>query len=254
MLIDTHSHLNFRDFDMDRDEVIKKCLDNNVWMINVGVDFKTSKKAIEIAEKYKKGVYAAVGLHPTSENLNSFNYEEYKRIAQSDKVVAIGEIGLDYKYKTDKNLQEKVLNEQIKLANELNLPAIIHCRFAHNDLIEILTSPVLGKLKGVIHCFTGNWEEAKKYLDMGFYIGFTGIIFRKSDGIDFEKIIKKTPLNRILIETDCPYLTPPDFKEKRNNPLAVKFVAEYIAKIKNKNFDEIEKNTTQNAKNLFNIC
>ncbi|MCK4782039.1 TatD family hydrolase [Candidatus Parcubacteria bacterium] len=257
MLIDTHSHLNFSDFDKDRDEVIKKCLDNNVWLINVGVDFKTSKKAIEIAEKYKKGVYATVGLHPTSENLDGFDYEKYKKLAQNSKVVAIGEIGLDYKYPTDKNAQKQALIEQIKLAKELSLPMIIHCRFAHNDLIKILSQDLhtsgLCKLKGVVHCFTGTLQEAEKYLALGFYIGFTGIIFRKTKGIDFEKIIKKIPLNRILIETDCPYLTPPDFKEKRNNPLAVKFVAEYIAKIKNESFDKIAETTFQNAKELFKI-
>ncbi len=257
MLIDTHSHLNFADFDKDRDEIIKRCLDNDIWLINVGVDFETSKKAVEIAGRYEKGVYAAVGLHPMDVLEKDFDYKRYKKLVQSPKVVAIGEIGLDYKYPTDKNAQKQIFIEQIKLACELNLPIIIHCRLAYNDLIKILSQNLhpLGpyKLKGVVHCFTGSWQEAEKYLTLGFYIGFTGIIFRKIKGADFEEIIKKIPLNRILVETDCPYLTPPNFGEKRNNPLAVKHIVEYIAKIKNKNFSKIAEVSFQNAKDLFGI-
>ncbi len=278
MLIDTHSHLNFTAFKEDFDKVIKNCLENNVWMINVGSQYTTSKKAVEIAERYEKGIYAAVGIHPihlsagifktkiNKEEIEfqtreeEFDEEKYKSLAKSKKVKAIGEIGLDYYYrpKTKKKLelfkekQKESFLKQLKLAKELNLPIIFHCRMAHQDLLEILQRPAFSNLKGVIHCFTGNFEQAEKYLKMGFYLGFNGIIFKKIEGIDFMEIIKKTPLDKILIETDCPYLTPPQIKG-RNEPLYVKYVAEKIAQIKNMSYEEIAEITTKNAKKLFAI-
>ncbi len=270
MIIDTHAHLNFSAFDDDSDKIIRKCLSNDIWMINVGTQQNTSQKAIEMAGKYKEGVFAAVGLHPIhldtglvklkidKEEANfksreeSFDYEKYKELAKSDKVVAIGEVGLDYwhKPKTDKKIEEfkkrqkETFLDQVKLAKELNLPLIVHCRLAHEDLLELIGS---GN-RGVIHCFTGNVTQAKEYLDKGFYLGFNGIIFK----LNLKKVIKKTPLDRILVETDCPYLTPPTEKG-RNNPLYVKHVISEIAKIKEKSFDEIAKITTENAKRLFDI-
>jgi len=256
MLIDTHAHLNFSNYDKDRDKVIKKCLDNNLWMINVGTDYESSKKAIEISKRYSQGVFASVGIHPENIEEEIFDYEEYKNLTNSKKVLAIGEIGLDYwnhpktKKKQDefKEKQKELLIKQIELAKELELPVIFHCRLAHNDLLEILRTKKNSDLKGVIHCFTGDWEDAKKYLDRGFYLGFTGIIFK----FDLDEVIEKTPLNRILVETDCPFLSPlPDVK--RNEPLFVKYIVEKIAKIKNITFEEIAKQTTKNAKKLFNI-
>ena len=296
MLIDTHAHLNFAAFDKDynppttlplqkwtpREEVIKKCLENNVWIINVGTNFETSKKAVEIAQKYEKGVYASIGLHPI--NLDTglvkirvdesegshfekeFDYEKYKELARSassGRVVAIGEIGLDYywKPKTKRKLelfkekQRAGLCQQLDLAKELNLPVIFHCRMAHQDLIEVLKSKFQNpnfKIRGVTHGFVGTIEQLKEYLKMGFYIGFNGIIFKKIEGINFEENIKNTPLERILIETDCPYLAPPNFEE-RNNPLGVKFVVQRIAEIKNINFEKVAEITTKNAKELFKL-
>ena len=258
MLFDSHAHLNFAAFDSDREKVTEKCLKNDIWMLNVGTNYETSKKAIEIVEKYKEGVYAAIGLHPINLDEEDFDYEKYKKLGKSKKVVAIGEIGLDYYYKpkTKKRLelfkqkQKELLSEELKLANELNLPVIFHCRMAHNDLIEILRFQVSGfRFQAVVHCFTGTWQQAQKYLEMGFYLGFNGIIFK----LNLDEIIKKTPLDRILIETDCPFLTPPDFNEERNNPFGVKFVAEHIAKIKNTSFEKIAEITFQNAKVLFKI-
>jgi len=280
MLIDTHAHLNFVAFNKDREEVIKKCLEENVRMINIGTNYETSKKAIEIAEKYPQGVYASIGLHPI--NLDTglvkikidekegshfekvFDYEKYKglaRSASSGRVVAIGEIGLDYYYKPKtkrklelfKEKQRSGLWQQLNFAKELNLPVIFHCRMAHNDLIQILQQSNTPTIKGVIHGFVGTLGQLKEYLKMGFYIGFNGIIFKKIEGIDFEENIKNTPLERILIETDCPYLTPPNFGEERNNPLGVKLVAERIAKIKNVAFEKVTEITTKNTKELFKI-
>ena len=276
MLIDAHSHLNLKSFEKDKDEVVCRCLENDIWMINVGVNYKSSKKAVEIAQNYKKGVFAAVGLHPINiehENINykreiktngedilekDFDYERYKELAKSEKVVAIGEIGIDYwskpktkrKQELFKEKQKEILLKQLDLARELDLPVIFHCRKAFDDLLKILESYTKKyMLRGVIHCFTGTWSEAKEYLNMGFYLGFNGIIFK----LNLNETIKKTSLNRILIETDCPFLTPPGFPEKRNNPLGLKLIAEYIAKIKGITFEEIAKITAENAIKLFKL-
>lgn len=282
MLIDTHAHLNFNAYKTDSEEVVKRTLENDVWVINVGTQYNTSKKAIEIAQKYERGVYAAVGLHPIHLNAGlvkmkldqeeiafnskeeNFDYQKYKELAKNEKVVAIGEIGLDYywKPKTKRKLelfkerQREVLLKQLNLAQELNLPVVFHCRVAHEDLINILNIKYKiqnTKLKGVMHGFVGTTEQLQKYLDLGFYIGFNGIIFKTIEGIDFEENIRKTPLEKILIETDCPYLPPPPFENQRNEPLYVKYVAEKISKIKNLSFEEIAKITTENAKKLFKI-
>jgi len=288
MLIDTHAHLNFNAFAKDRNEVIERCLDNDLWMINIGTNFETSKRAVEISKKYNQGVYATIGLHPI--NLDTglvkiktdklegkhfekeFNYEKYKELAKSPKVVAVGEIGLDYywKPKTKRKLalfkekQRTVLCQQLKLAEELNLPVIFHCRMAHDDLTQtLLFADILNDRKnyqliqGVMHGFVGSLEQLKEYLKMGFYIGFNGIIFKTIEGIDFEENIKNTPLERILIETDCPYLIPlPAATSReivRNEPLYVKYVAQEIAKIKNTTFEKVAEITTQNAKKLFRL-
>ena len=273
MLIDTHAHLNFSAYKDDAGEVISRSLENGVWMINVGSQYTTSKRAVETAQKHREGVYAAVGLHPihletglvkikedpdevqfrTKEE--KFDYEKYRELAKSPKVVAVGEVGFDYywKPKTKRRLaefkqkQKEVLLNQIKLAQEVNLPLIFHCRMAHDDLIGTIEEAG-EEVRGVVHCFTGTPEQAKKYLDMGLYLGFNGIIFK----LNLNEIIKKTPLEKILIETDCPYLTPPQI-EGRNEPLYVKYVAEKIAEIKGLSFKEISKITTQNAKRLFKI-
>lgn len=278
MLIDTHAHLNFPAFKEDLDKLIERSLDENVWIINVGTNFQTSKRAVEIAKEYEKGVYAAVGLHPI--NLDTglvktkvdekegvyfekeFNFKEYKELANSGKVVAIGEIGLDYywKPKTKRRLtlfkekQKELFLKELGLAKELNLPVIFHCRMAHDDLIQIfLDNPAVKPQKAVAHGFVGTVEQLQKYLDPGFYIGFNGIIFKKIEGINFEENIKNTPLEKILIETDCPYLSPPEFEKERNEPTAVECVAERIAQIKNVSFEKVAEITTQNARELFKI-
>ena len=271
MLIDTHAHINFSSFEKDREQVIQKCLDNNVWMINVGTNLKTSQEVIDIAQKYPQGIYASVGLHPI--NLNTglvkikfdknegkhleqdFDFNQYRKLAELSKVVAIGEIGLDYYWKPKTTgrkqrffqLQKDLLLQHLKLAQEVSLPVIFHCRMAHEDLLEILKSQK--GIKGVVHCFTGTWEQAQQYMDMGLYLGFNGIIFK----LNLDEIIKKTPLERVLIETDCPYLPPPEFEGQRNEPLYVKYIAQRIAEIKGINLETVAKVTVQNAKTLFNL-
>jgi TatD DNase family protein len=272
MLIDTHAHLNFNAYKDDSPEVVRRSLAENIWVINVGSQYSTSKRAVLMAQEYGPGVFAAIGLHPIhlskgifktkidQEEIEfetreeEFDYEKYKELAQNKKVVAIGEIGLDYWYKPKsqaklsefKELQVSILKSQIKLAKELDLPVIFHCRLAQQDLLNILKEEK--GLKGVIHCFTGNLTEAQEFLALGFYLGFNGIIFK----LDLDQVIKEVPLDKIILETDCPYLTPPP-KEGRNEPVYMKYVAEKIAKLKNLSYQEISEITTQNAKTLFKI-
>ena len=278
MLIDTHAHLNFAVYDKDREEVIKRCLNNDVWVVNAGSNLETSKKAVEIAENCEKGVFASVGLHPInletglvkmkldehegSHFEKEFDYEDYKKLASSNKVVAIGETGFDYYWRPKttkkkelfKKAQQDLFLEQLKLAKELNLTVIFHCRMAHLDLIEFLekNSKIRPK-KAVAHSFVGSPDELKKYLGFGYYIGFNGIIYKKIEGINFEELIKNTPLEKLLIETDCPYLAPPQASKERNEPIFVKYIARTVAEIKKISLEKLAEITTKNAKELFNI-
>ena len=275
MIIDTHSHLNFNAFKEDADKVMQKTLADDIWMINVGTKYETSQKAVEISKQYDTGVYAAIGLHPMFAGAEfikmktdpdegefllkeqDFDKEKYKNLAMEGglKVVAIGEIGLDYYYKpkgTEKLAQFKVKQKQVflhqlDLAQELKLPAILHCRMAHDDVIEILRGRP--GLTGVIHCFTGTQEQAQQYMDMGYYLGINGIIFK----FNINEIIKKAPLDRLLVETDCPYLTPPQEAGKRNEPIFIKHTIQKIADLKEISFEEVSEKTTENAKILFKI-
>jgi TatD DNase family protein len=274
MIIDTHTHLNFNTYKDDSPEVIKRTLEAGVFMINVGSQYSTSCRAVEIAQKYNEGVYAAVGLHPIHLETGlvkikddpeevqfntieeDFDYEKYKILAQNKKVVAIGEVGLDYYWRPKtkirqelfKQKQAEILLKQIALAEELDLPVIFHVRMAHNELIDLLEKHNNPKLRGVIHCFTGTQEQAEKYLKMGFYLGLNGIIFK----FNIDKIIEQMPLERILVETDCPYLTPVPMTG-RNEPLSVKYVIDKIAQVKNLDQEKIINATTENAKKLFKI-
>ncbi len=261
-------------FDNDRDEVIKRSLDAGVWMINAGADNETSIKGVELANKYNEGVYATVGLHPTEEarsderraNGNTgWNYEFFKKLAQDKKVVAIGECGLDY-YTRNNAEQKQALNgaekerqkdlfvKHILLAKEVKKPLVIHCREAFEDLIEILElnvkSKMLNDLPGVLHFFTGNLNDAQMLLKLGFYFTFGGLI---TFSRDFDEIIKFIPLDRIMVETDAPYVAPVPFRGKRNEPAYVIEVAKKLAEIKGISFEEVCKQTTENARKVFGI-
>jgi len=274
MLIDTHAHLNFSAFKDDADEAARRALDNDIWMINVGSQYSTSERAVLMAEKYSEGVFAAIGIHPVhlSElvfkdkvdddeevefhpSVEEFDEEKYLKLAKSKKVVAIGEIGLDYFHNSEnKERQREVFEKQIDMAVKLDLPIIVHCRKSHDDVIEILRNKKKDygeKLRGVVHCFSGRLSQAKIYTEeLRFHLGFNGIItFDRS----YDKVIREIDLKYILTETDCPYLTPVPFRGKRNEPLYVKYVAEKIAKIKEMDLIEIEKITTGNARSLFGI-
>jgi len=272
MFIDTHAHINFRDYKNDGDEVIKRALENDIWLINVGAEFGTSKRAVEYAQKYSKGVFAAVGLHPSHLQdqkikekdiefeckAEEFDGEKYKELARNPKVVAIGEAGLDYyRIKKDdleiKEQQRELFKKQIELAIELKLPLIIHCRNAHEDVLEILKAKsykLKANLKGVIHSFSGNCKQARQYRETGFKIAFNGII---TFARDYDKVILDTPLEDILLETDCPYLTPVPYRGERNEPLYVIEVAKKLAEVKGLSLEEVADETTKNAKEIFKI-
>jgi len=249
-MIDTHAHLNFSQFDKDRKEVISECLKNNISIINVGIDYQSSEEVIGMAEEYETGIYASIGLHPLDAD-QGFDSEKYKEL-NCGKVVAVGETGLDYWYKPKgkakresyKEKQKEIFVKQVALAEELDLPLIIHCRVAFDDVYDILKQK---KLRGVLHCFTGNLPDLERFLALGYFIGINGIIFK----MDLKEVIEKTPLERILLETDCPFLPPPGF-DQRNSPLSLKYIGEEVAKIKNIALEEVLDKTQNNAKALFN--
>ncbi len=248
-MFDTHAHLNLEIFKEDYNQIIKNCLDQGISIINVGVNYKTSLRSVEIAEKYQN-VYASIGLHPLYLDQEKFDYEQYFRLAKSSKkVIAIGEIGLDYGKKIEEKKQKHLLLRQISLSEELQLPIIFHCRKAHNDLIEILTKKKESReVSGVIHCFTGNTTELKKYIGLGLFFGLNGIIYRMKS-----KLIKKIPLQKILFETDCPFLTPPHLGDKRNEPQFIVEIIKKVAEIKQIDTGELIKITDKNVKKLFRI-
>lgn len=253
MYIDSHCHLNLEQFAADYDEVIDRAFANNVKaIINVGADIKSSIRAIEIAQEYARNIFATVGMHPHDAAEENFDENKFMALAQNEKVVAIGEIGLDYfGGQIDKQAQAELLNKQIVIATRANKPIVLHCRDAYDDLISILMG--LSKIpRGVLHCYVGNWSHAQVFLEMGFYFSFTGIItFAKNHDID--ETILNLPLDKILIETDAPWLAPELYRGKRNEPAYVVEVAKKIAEIKKIPLAEVEAQTTANAIKLFKL-
>ncbi len=251
-LFDIHSHLNFPDFNKDREDVIKRMRENGIWTICVGADKKTSQECVDLAEKYE-GVYASVGLHPTDSD-EKFDAEYYKNLAKHLKVVAIGETGLDY-YRSQearnpkseiRNKQIKIFEKQIELAIEINKPLMIHCREAHRDVIDILSS--YKEAAGNIHFFSGTWEQARRYFDLGFLISFAGPITFSNQ---HDETIKKAPLDKIMIETDSPFAAPVPYRGQRNEPMYVRQIAEKIASIRGISCEKVAEAATKNAIFLF---
>lgn len=274
-LFDVHTHAQFAAFKDDADLVIRGALNAAVWMVNVGTQKDTSVKAVEFAEKYQEGVYATVGLHPihteksyhdphelgvSDEALaftsrgEDFDYNYYKKLAEHPKVVAIGECGLDY-YRLGeetKPRQREAFLKQIELSHELKKPLMIHCRNAFPDLIDILVNCQMSNVKcsGVIHFFSGTKDDAKALLDLGFSFSFGGVItFTR----DYDEVVTYIPLERILLETDAPYVAPMPYRGKRNEPVYVVEVAKKIAELKRTLFEEVATKTTTNARRLFGV-
>ena len=274
-LIDVHTHVNFNAFKEDGDEVIRRARGAGVGMILVGSQIDTSRRALEYAGKYPEGVYAAVGLHPIhleeahfdvaemearagvpgfTTRKEEFDYQAYKALTGDPQTVAIGECGLDYYHIEDteeaKKRQESVLRMQISLAREVGKPLMLHCRNAYEDMLRILKDERAEDIGGDVHFFAGDWNTAKQFLDSGFYISFTGVI---TFARDYDEVIKSAPLDRIMVETDAPYVTPVPHRGKRNEPLYVGEVAKKIAEIRGIDFEGVRETTLKNAKKCFGL-
>jgi len=255
MLIDTHTHLDDARYEPDREAVIARARETGIdRIITIGCDLSTSQAAVALADRYPF-VYATVGVHPHEvRHIEDGWYNELRRLAENKKVVAFGEVGLDYHYNhSSPKEQRDRFREQIQLARELRLPLVIHTREAQEDTIQILKDERSTEVGGVFHCFSGDAWLAKDALDLGFYLSFSGILTFQNAGM-LRDIAKTVPLDRILIETDCPYLTPVPHRGKRNEPAFVRHVAETLAAILSvSDLDEIHRLTTENARRLFRI-
>lgn len=255
MLFDSHAHINDEKFDEDREEVIQHLRDSKIdLMVNPGADMPSSRSAVELANKVDF-IYAAVGVHPHDvENMTEADIEELREMVKNnDKVVAIGEIGLDYYYDlSSRELQKKWFIRQIELANELGVPFIVHDRDAHGDTFEIIKKYKNPETECVLHCYSGALDLAKEYIKMGCYISIPGTVTFKNNRKTVE-VAENIPLEWMFIETDSPYLTPVPFRGKRNDPSKVKYVAEKIAEIRGISYEEVCKATRENAKKFFKI-
>jgi TatD DNase family protein len=274
--IDIHSHVNFTAFDADRDLVIRRALENDTWVINVGTQADTSRNAVALAHKYPKGVYAVIGLHPIHTGKSFHDKQElggegqeftsrgevfdkniYRELLKDTKVVALGECGLDYYHLDEDSIkkQKEAFIAQIELANEIGKPLMLHIRDAYADALKLLKEHA--KVKGVVHFFTGTLPEAQGFLDFGFMISFAGAITfsPKKDGTGSHtiEVVKNVPLDMILTDTDSPYVAPMPYRGKRNEPIYVKEIVKKIAEIKNLPEAEVAKAIVANAKRMFRI-
>jgi TatD DNase family protein len=282
--IDIHAHTNFVAFDEDRDAVVRRALDNDTFVINIGTQYDTSKKAVEMTNVYKEGVYACIGLHPihTSSSYHDekelggegkeftsrgeiFDKEKYKELAKMGKVIGIGECGLDY-YRCDEESIEKqkiAFIAQIELANELHLPLMLHVRNnpedktrnAYFDVYELIKEVGLPNIKGVSHFFAGSVEDMKRFVEIGVCVSFAGPITYKPkpEICDYIGVIKETPLDMIMADTDSPYVAPVPHRGKRNEPVYVKDIVKRIAEIKFLSEEKVASQIVENAKKLFKI-
>jgi TatD DNase family protein len=249
--IDTHCHPQLHQYDEDREAVIERALAAGVGMVCVGVDLESSRQAIGLAERYT-GLWASVGLHPNDNLDEVYQQEAYAVLAAHPKVVAIGEVGLDYYRTTDaekKKFQKDRFLRQVQLAHDTSKPLIIHCRDAHADMLQILSSSIFPK-GGVIHSFTGTSTQARLYIERGFYIGLNGIVTFSSDYIE---MVQSIPIDKLLLETDAPYLAPAPYRGKRNEPVYIRETASFIARIRGLGVDGLIRATTENAKRLLSI-
>lgn len=250
-IIDTHTHIYDKQFEEDFDDVIDRIENQLEGIVSIGFDLESSQKSIELAKKYNF-VHAVVGVHPV--DISKYNDEVEKEIEKlvlnEEKVVAIGEIGLDYHWMADpKEVQAEGFRKQMALAERVKKPVVIHTREALQDTLDILAEfPNVG---GILHCYPGSYQAAKPFLDR-YFLGIGGTLTFKNNK-KTKELVEVLPLEKIVIETDCPYLTPVPFRGKRNEPIYTKYVAEEIAKIKNISVEEVIKVTTENAKKIYGI-
>ncbi len=251
MFIDTHAHLNFEKFKDDYKEVINRAFKADVRaIINVGSNLETSKKAIEIADEYPSGLYVSIGLHPIHVKEEDFEILEYEKLVKNPKVVAVGETGLDYYYdRQSAEAQKELFRKHLNLAQKFVKPLILHSRDASDDVLSVLMEEK-NDLMGIMHCFQGNWNFAKVILDLGLYISFTGLITFSKNSETME-VIENVPLDRLMIETDCPYMSPEPYRGRRNEPAFVVEIAKKIAEIKKLSLLKVAEQTSKNAEKLF---
>ena len=252
-LIDTHAHLEWRDFDEDRREVIKRAVDRGVKnIVDVGYSLESSLKALELAHS-NPGIYAAVGIHPHEASaVTPDALESLARLSSDPKVVAIGEIGLDYyRNLSPRGVQVSAFKAQLELASTLDLPVIIHCREAYGDLIKMLRE-YKAEVEGIMHCFSGSYETAKQCMALGFYLSFAGPV-TYPNAKRLERIVYKLPMERLLIETDSPWLAPQPVRGKRNEPSYIVYIAERIAEIKDAEIRDVADSTTRNAETILGL-
>ena len=254
MIFDTHTHYDDEAFNEDRDSVINYLKNGGVSrVVNVGASIESSRTTLELANKYDF-IYASIGVHPDdAAQVDDAGVDTLKELASSKKVVAIGEIGLDYHWNEDNiDVQKEAFRSQIKLAKELSLPIIIHSRDAARDTMDIMSEMKAQEIGGVVHCFSYSREIAKEAIDMGFYIGVGGVVTFKN-AKKLRECVEMVSLDRILLETDCPYMAPEPNRGKRNESTYLKFVVEKIAEIKGVSREEVEEKTYENALRLFRI-
>ncbi|UCE17412.1 MAG: TatD family hydrolase [Gemmatimonadota bacterium] len=253
MVIDTHAHLDFRHYDSDRPQVIERAFQNGLSaIINVGVDLESSKACLRLSEEHQD-LYTVVGFHPHhAEQVNSSTLTQLTALARLEKVVAIGEIGLDYyRNYAPHSTQKDAFRRQIRLARKLKLPIVVHIRQAYEDAMTIIEEEGASETGGVLHCFSGDDAEARWAIDRGFHLSFPGVVtFPRSRALD---IAASVPPDRLLLETDCPFLAPHPYRGKRNEPSYVKLVAQSIARARGTTFEKLAQETTDNAKKVFRL-
>jgi len=272
-LFDSHCHLQFPQFSDDREEIVSRLKQADIKIVNVGTNLEDSRKAVELTEKYPDIMWASTGVHPNDAN-SEIDFNEFKQLARDEKVVAIGECGLDY-FRIMNNesgireKQKKTFTKQVELAKELKKPVVLHCRPSFGtqdacedaiDIIENLKFKIENCGNGVAHFFSGSKETARKFLDLGFYISFAGPITfppkagqPRADASEYKEIVEFVPMDKILVETDAPFAAPVPYRGKRNEPAYVEFIARQIAEWKGVSFDKVAVQTHNNAKALFKI-
>lgn len=249
-LIDSHAHLNNEAFDEDRKELFDRIKENMDFVVNIGYDLESSEISVEYANKYDF-IYATIGFHPDEiGGYNEVAEKKLEELAKNKKVVAIGEIGLDYHWMTfPKEKQQEIFRRQLELAKKLNKPVVIHSREAMEDTLKILRE--YPEIKGIFHCYPGSVESAKEVIDR-FYLGIGGVLTFKN-AKKLVEVVENIPLDRLILETDCPYMAPTPFRGKRNEPMYVEYVAKKIAEIKNISYEEVVKTTNENTKKAYRL-
>ena len=249
-LIDSHAHLNNEAFDEDRKELFDRIKENMDFVVNIGYDLESSEISVEYANKYDF-IYATIGFHPDEiGGYNEVAEKKLEELAKNKKVVAIGEIGLDYHWMTfPKEKQQEIFRRQLELAKKLNKPVVIHSREAMEDTLKILRE--YPEIKGIFHCYPGSVESAKEVIAR-FYLGIGGVLTFKN-AKKLVEVVENIPLDRLILETDCPYMAPTPFRGKRNEPMYVEYVAKKIAEIKNISYEEVVKATNENTKKAYRL-